>query len=574
MIAVVMRHLQQMPGVADAESDEALLRRLVETKSESDFSLLVQKHGSMVWGVCRNLLPNEEDAEDAFQAVFLALFKSASRIRDKQNPGAWLHGVAVRLCVTARSRAAKRKNHEARAASEKPKATEQFDPWHDQSLLVHQAIAELPAKEKAIFVDCVLQGQTQTEVARRMKLKINTVSGLLSRARKRLQTRLKGAHLASTMAMLCVSSASAGTPAILSLAACRIPAGLDSLSPSIVTLSQSLLEIPMKKFLLASVLVTAIGLAGVGSKFLSTADGQDKGSGTGAAGKPASSKSSGGGGGGGPGAGPGGVGGPGAGYGGGTGGAGGSADGPGAGGSLGNGGLGAGEDGGLGAGSLGGEGQDQPGGGGRRGNPGAMGGGMGRGNPGFMGPRWEYKQVTIATSQFDNIVNPLGDQGWDIVNTHSNPTNSMLTVILKRRKGSPVNASDAFNNFGAGMLGGGAGMGAPGAGSGPGANAGTPFGSGGAIGGLFGGRASASGGPAAGAAVPSSPSSLNILLQHGDAVQIHKTLKELGYDKVTVDVKHNSLTVKGDPNSDSKMMNEVLDVVRKLDKKPTEQNRK
>ena len=55
---------------------------------------LVQRYGPMVWGVCRRLLANHHDAEDAFQTTFLVLTRKAKSIVPREKVGNWLYGVA------------------------------------------------------------------------------------------------------------------------------------------------------------------------------------------------------------------------------------------------------------------------------------------------------------------------------------------------------------------------------------------------------------------------------------------------------------------------------------------------
>src|SRR3954470_842463 len=84
--------------MADAE----LLRRYAADRDEEAFALLLRRHGPMVLGVCRRALGPTPDADDAFQATFVALARQAGRVKESV-PG-WLFRVAVRTSRTARRR--------------------------------------------------------------------------------------------------------------------------------------------------------------------------------------------------------------------------------------------------------------------------------------------------------------------------------------------------------------------------------------------------------------------------------------------------------------------------------------
>src|SRR4051794_12702696 len=80
-------------------TDAQLLRHFVERRDEAAFEALVRIHGPMVLGVCRRILGNFADVEDAFQATFLILARKAASVRPRTQLGAWLHGVAVRVSL-------------------------------------------------------------------------------------------------------------------------------------------------------------------------------------------------------------------------------------------------------------------------------------------------------------------------------------------------------------------------------------------------------------------------------------------------------------------------------------------
>ena len=86
-------------------SDAELLRRFAQQRDAAAFEQLLERHGPLVWGVCRRLLPHESDCEDAFQATFLALARQAGRLYGRQPLAAWLHTIAVRAVRKAGARA-------------------------------------------------------------------------------------------------------------------------------------------------------------------------------------------------------------------------------------------------------------------------------------------------------------------------------------------------------------------------------------------------------------------------------------------------------------------------------------
>ncbi len=181
-------------GTVVGLDEGALFERILSNHDEPALSALVERHGPMVLGVCRRLLASPHDVEDAFQATFLILVRKARGLRDRHRLGPWLHGVAYRVAVRARADAARRR------ALEKLRARQECDgsvqtpdrliALEDQCLTVDEEIAHLPAKQRAVIVLVDLEGQTQSEAARRLGWSEGSVRGRLARARSALRERL------------------------------------------------------------------------------------------------------------------------------------------------------------------------------------------------------------------------------------------------------------------------------------------------------------------------------------------------------------------------------------------------
>src|SRR5262249_36422972 len=117
-LGLVVRHVRELASAPDCSGppDAELLRRFLAASEHDAFAALVQRHGRMVWGVCRHVLRHEHDAEDACQAAFLILARRAGSIRKGEAVAGWLYGVACRIARKAKAAAAKRLARERRTA--------------------------------------------------------------------------------------------------------------------------------------------------------------------------------------------------------------------------------------------------------------------------------------------------------------------------------------------------------------------------------------------------------------------------------------------------------------------------
>src|SRR4051794_28850307 len=113
--AVLRRLLFVAERQGEEQSDRQLLDRFVATKEEAAFAALVERHGGLVFGVCRSVLHHDQDAEDAFQATLFVLARMAASIRKQDSLASWLHGVALRPALKARQAMNTRRRKEQQA---------------------------------------------------------------------------------------------------------------------------------------------------------------------------------------------------------------------------------------------------------------------------------------------------------------------------------------------------------------------------------------------------------------------------------------------------------------------------
>jgi RNA polymerase sigma factor (sigma-70 family) len=188
----VLRHLCKVAlrsAGSDLE-DGRLLEQFVSRRDEAAFETLVRRHGPMVLGVCRRILGNHHDVEDAFQATFLVLLHKAASLVERQTIGNWLYGVAYHTALKARAALARRRAKESQVhLLHGPSALEEAARREWQALLDYE-LHRLPDKYRAAVVLCDLQGNTRKQAARQLGLPEGTLSTRLTRARALLGKRL------------------------------------------------------------------------------------------------------------------------------------------------------------------------------------------------------------------------------------------------------------------------------------------------------------------------------------------------------------------------------------------------
>jgi RNA polymerase sigma factor (sigma-70 family) len=202
-------------GLTDGQLLEAFLR----LRDDAALAALVKRHASMVWGVCRRVLSNHQDAEDAFQVTFLVLVRKASCVMPREMVANWLYGVARQTALKARATAAKRKTRERQVTDMPEPAITGVEFSNDLQSLLDEELSRLPDNYRAAIVSCDLQGKSYKEAAIQLGVPDGTLSARLTRGRAMLARRL--ARRGLTVSVPSLATVLAGNAAAVSA-----PAGM------------------------------------------------------------------------------------------------------------------------------------------------------------------------------------------------------------------------------------------------------------------------------------------------------------------------------------------------------------
>jgi RNA polymerase sigma factor (sigma-70 family) len=266
----VIRHLRRAVLRQDeaGRTDGQLLASFIEQKDEAAFEALVCRHGPMVFGVCWRVVHQHHDAEDAFQATFLVLARKASSVRPREKLANWLHGVALRIAMKAKTMTAKRRGREKQVtAMPEPEAAPQ-DQWRDLQPLLDQELNGLPENYRLPILLCDLEGKSIKEATRQLGWPQGTLAGRLARGRKLLAKRLanRGVMLSagSLAAFVSQNAASAAVPAPLVSTTVKAAATMFAAQTTVAGVVPArvalLMEGALKAMLLSKLKTVAVGL--------------------------------------------------------------------------------------------------------------------------------------------------------------------------------------------------------------------------------------------------------------------------------------------------------------------------
>lgn len=190
---------RRIAGVGqETSADHKLLERFVNDRDEDAFSSILERHGPLVWSVCRSILSARHDAEDAFQATFLVLARKAAAIRRRQSLRCWLHGVAFRIALRLKMR-----RERQQLLPDPGSVVDTGDTFDadaaERAALLHEEIERLPEKYRKAILLYHLEDHGRDEAARLLGVSAGTLKGRLERGRKLLRERLLRRGLAGSL---------------------------------------------------------------------------------------------------------------------------------------------------------------------------------------------------------------------------------------------------------------------------------------------------------------------------------------------------------------------------------------
>lgn len=274
-LGLALRYLRQIAAPADGSKlDADLLERYVASHDGAAFARLVERHGPLVLGVCRRVLHNHHDAEDAFQATFLVLARKARNIRQRGALAGWLYKVAYHLSVKLRASVERRRQLERQSRPAQQQATNDQITWGELRLVLDEELSRLPEKYRAPLLLCCLAGRTRDEAAEQLGWTLGSLKMRLERGRQLLRNRLARRGLTASAALLTMLLAQHATanpvPAILAtttlkaallFAAGKTAAALSAQAVSLAEFGLSAGASMTKLFGTMVVLLTLIGMA-------------------------------------------------------------------------------------------------------------------------------------------------------------------------------------------------------------------------------------------------------------------------------------------------------------------------
>lgn len=181
------------------EPDDIELIDSFKKGKESAFEELVLKYQDRIYNLCRYMLSNAHDAEDATQDTLIKAYQNLKKFRPEASFYTWLYRIAVNTCLDYKRRpffeSLFKKTDEGEEFIEEPSSEwpspERLYESKQIGSAMHNSIRKLPPKLRTVIILKEIEGLSYQEIADILEVSTGTVKSRISRAREELKQRLK-----------------------------------------------------------------------------------------------------------------------------------------------------------------------------------------------------------------------------------------------------------------------------------------------------------------------------------------------------------------------------------------------
>lgn len=179
--------------------DERELIARLQKRDEAAFEELIRQYEKKVYTLCFRMCGNSEDAEEAAQDAFLALWRGIDRFRQESTLSTWIYRLATNACIDTLRRRKKQSGSVSLddeelfvdAVDTSPQPQETVEHREAQKLL-QEGLSGLPEEYRKVLILREIEGLSYTEIAESASIELGTVKSRISRGRSLLRNFLSG----------------------------------------------------------------------------------------------------------------------------------------------------------------------------------------------------------------------------------------------------------------------------------------------------------------------------------------------------------------------------------------------
>ena len=169
--------------------DERELIARLQKRDEAAFEELIRQYEKKVYTLCFRMCGNSEDAEEAAQDAFLALWRGIDRFRQESTLSTWIYRLATNACIDTLRRRKKQSGSVSLDTSPQPQETVEH---REAQKLLQEGLSALPEEYRKVLILREIEGLSYTEIAESASIELGTVKSRISRGRSLLRNFLSG----------------------------------------------------------------------------------------------------------------------------------------------------------------------------------------------------------------------------------------------------------------------------------------------------------------------------------------------------------------------------------------------